>query len=429
MLKHSRSKRFQRGTLSLEARKLGPAVWVLRYYADDGTRPKVEVGNKEEFPTKAQAEKAVMRLLLSINSETPPTESVTMTALIERFIKEMLPIDQPLTERNGALHDENRISTHSAKCYKSLLNCWIKPKWAEVEINGRITKRYLVKDFEERAMSAAIEKWLHSLMKSRTNPKGLAPLSVHHVYNAMRQLFRYAVKWGYIERNPVGGSKKEGTNMIDLPRGISKPIREKIDLSPQGFLMLLKLLGVRERAAVALAAWLGPRRSEEFGLKWRNFNFEKRTVRFEHGIVQGRITNLKNDASREELPLPEEVIEPLLLWRRVTPYREDGDWVFASEYTNGKRPYWPDTMMRQRIRPIAMRAGLGAIGWHSFRHSYSSWGKAVLGDNMVQLKDLMRHEDIATTANIYGVTPMEVKRAANAKIIEFVKSQDGPLIQ
>lgn len=43
----------------------------------------------------------------------------------------------------------------------------------------------------------------------------------------------------------------------------------------------------------------------------------------------------------------------LLDWRNLTPYNYD--WVFASPYTNGKRPYWPESALADHIRPAAPR--------------------------------------------------------------------------
>src|SRR4051794_11073541 len=48
------------------------------------------------------------------------------------------------------------------------------------------------------------------------------------------------------------------------------------------------------------------------------------------------------------------------------------------------------------------QAGLGDIGWHTFRHTYRAWLDATGAPLGVQQK-LMRHADIRTTTNVYGM--------------------------
>lgn len=177
--------------------------------------------------------------------------------------------------------------------------------------------------------------------------------------------------------------------------------------------------GPRERAAIEIAGWMGPRRSEGFGLKWRDLDFVRRVIAFRQGFVAGRITPLKTEASQAGVSMPEDVVNALLAWREITPYRAPDDWVFASPVTKGKRPYWRDSMLRRTIRPIAERNNLGHIGWHTFRHSFVSWGKAVL--KLEETKELVRHQDIQTTSNKYGELPLQAKRDASERLIEYVK--------
>ena len=54
-------------------------------------------------------------------------------------------------------------------------------------------------------------------------------------------------------------------------------------------------------------------------------------------------------------------------------YGSDSDWVFASERVFGKMPIWSNTSLQKVLQPAAKRAKITkAIGWHTFRHTYSS---------------------------------------------------------
>ena len=53
-------------------------------------------------------------------------------------------------------------------------------------------------------------------------------------------------------------------------------------------------------------------------------------------------------------------------WRKQTSYSQAlGDWVFASPFRPGQKPYWPDAVLKRHVYPAAERAGITKrIGWH-----------------------------------------------------------------
>ena len=66
-----------------------------------------------------------------------------------------------------------------------------------------------------------------------------------------------------------------------------------------------------------------------------------------------------------------------------------------------------------------MRVGVGKIGWHTFRHSYSSLLRRVGADIKVQ-QELLRHSTIQSTMNVYTQAMSEGKRAANSVVVRSV---------
>ena len=71
------------------------------------------------------------------------------------------------------------------------------------------------------------------------------------------------------------------------------------------------------------------------------------------------------------------------------------------------------------LKLAAEAAGIGNIGWHTFRHSYRMWLKQLKAPLDVQ-KQLMRHADLKTTVEIYGIeseVPDEM-REANAQVVK-----------
>lgn len=403
-----RRSKYQYGTLTLEKRSRGPDVWVYRFVeveAGQKRRRKALVGTQEQYPTKAAAERASEHLRLSANPESFLPECPTMGGLIDRYIERILGpcLDVPL---GGVQDDCALMSFQCAKSYQSALNRWVRPKW----------ESYRLQDFNKPVVRASIEEWLRSLWRSPKNPNGLAPKMVRSIWGVMKLVFKFAVKWGYLNENPMGEKR------VELPRGSTKRQKQPVQLTAAEFFLLLNRLGACEKVAVAFAGWLGPRISEAFGLKWHDLDLDVGVVTFHQACVQGRITPLKTEASRTNLPIPADVLDLLRAWRLEAAHPLPGDWVFASPYTKGKRPYWPAQMMKAHIKPIALGLGLPSIAWHSFRHTVSAWGKEA-GLELEEVKTLLRHENIATTSEVYGDLGMAAKRRIQERMVNFVKQQ------
>jgi hypothetical protein len=61
-----------------------------------------------------------------------------------------------------------------------------------------------------------------------------------------------------------------------------------------------------------------------------------------------------------------ELADMLQVWRTQTPYPTDSDWGFASPFTQGERPYGPDSVLKNHVRLAATAAGITkTIGWHT----------------------------------------------------------------
>jgi integrase len=167
---------------------------------------------------------------------------------------------------------------------------------------------------------------------------------------------------------------------------------------------------------VLIAACLGLRASEIIGLQWGDFNWEDLTLLVRRSVVHGRVGDTKTEASRFPLPVDPSLADALRAHWQRSRHREPCDWVFANR--KGK-PRWQESILRRRIKPAAVRAGVGKIGWHTFRHSYSSLLRRVGADIKVQ-QELLRHSTIQSTMNVYTQAMSEGKRAANSVVVRSV---------
>ena len=94
-------------------------------------------------------------------------------------------------------------------------------------------------------------------------------------------------------------------------------------------------------------------------------------------IVKQSVGPCKTEASQKPVPLDPRLVRTLRAWRRTAGFRQPTDWVFASPVRQGKFPFWGQALLRHYIRPAAVKVGITKrIGWHTFRHSYSTLLKA-----------------------------------------------------
>jgi integrase len=329
---------------------------------ENGKPKSVLIGTVEKLPTQADAERAVEHLRIKINAQAPQRlfHAVTVRALIDRYMAEEMPVS---------------VREDTASAYRGILRNWIKPKWGT--------------DSLELVKTMGVENWLKGIPRS--------PNTKAHIRNLMHLLFNCAIRWELVDRNP-----------IELVRQSTKRTRLPRVLTPEEFRKLLTELSEPHRTMVLVAGCLGLRISEIIGLRWGDIDWENLTILVQRSVVSGKVYETKTEASQKPMPIDPELAEALLEHRRQAAYVAPEDYTFAGD--SGK-PRWHGIMLTDHIKPAAVRAGIGKIGWHTFRHTFSSILHNA-GTNMAVQKELLRHADIQTTMNIYTQAVSAAKREA-----------------
>lgn len=357
--------RYQYGNLMLRKRKKGPDAWQFRWL-EHGRQQSVLIGTLEKLRTRADAERAVEHLRIEINAQVPQRRfhSVTVGALIDRFMEE---------------HAQKKCRKNTWKNYLSLFNSHIRRRWGV--------------DFVQDVKPLAIEEWLDSYPRSRQ-------VKVH-IRKLMHILFQAALRWEMVDRNPV-----------DLVRQSGKRLKKPRALTVTEVNALMMRLDEPYRTMALTAVSLGLRASELVALKWGDIGFQSLTVKVVRSFVRGEINPTKTEASESILPLDWELAKILLTHKAKSAYKSDSDFVFASD--SGK-VRWPESILADYLKPAAAKAGIGGIGWHMFRHTYSTLLHS-LGTRPAVQKELLRHADIRTTMNVYTQAISDEKRAAASKL-------------
>jgi len=373
--------RYQHGTIELKERARGPAIWQFRWRDRTGKRMSEDIGTTIEYKTRSAVDRCskVAYLRMKVNTDQPAEPDEKFGVVLERYVQEEIP---------------KRFSTQHA--YLSYINNHIRPKWGEFPLT--------------QVKPLAVRDWLKAILDKK-NKRPLANKTRGHIKGIMHRIFDCAMLWEYLppDRNPMSLVRIEGS---------SKRRKKPRVLTPEEFSVLVARVN-REpcRTMVILALCTGVRCSELVALKWSDFDWENLSVYIRRAIVAGRVDDVKTEYSEAPLPLDPALAEVILEWRRRTEFSAESDFVFASPYMAGEKPYTPWNMQHNHLSPAAIKAGLGPIGWHTLRHTYRAW----LGDNGEALtvqKELMRHASIQTTLNTYGGGMMDSMREAHGRVVK-----------
>lgn len=413
--------RFQSGCVSLSVNGSGERVWIFRWYETqaDGhrIRRKKQFATLDQYKSKVAAEKAAMSLRLAINSgkKSELSRTLTMTQLAQHFRQRELR-DQGEDGRAWSTRDR----------YESYLNAWIEPRWGDEKIDE--IKAPMVEDWLRslRCKPRKRKKAQPALVKVRTKEtdrKRLAPATKAKIRNLMSVLYNHAIRWGFVDYNPISGPNK-GAGV----RQSSK--REKVPdiLEVAEMQAIVGQLQLRERVLLFLDMATGLRRGELAGLKWGDVDFETLEIDVHRSVVSQVVGRCKTEASQKAIPLDEYTARDLLAWRHETRYRDADDWIFATNAARagkkrGKQPLWLSTVMRYHIQPVVKRLEIPKrVAWHTFRRTYSTLLHAN-GEDVKVVQELLRHGSVKVTMDVYTQARMPAKRMAQQKLVEMMRPE------
>jgi integrase len=366
----------QDGSVTVERRKKGPDVWCFRWRegGPDGRKihRRIVLGTADDLKTIASARKAVvgLRREINLNDARIRRESITLADLSRHF------------QQRELVRGNTRIAYSTRRAYEGYLKKWIEPRWGEYRL------------LEIRAVE--VESWLKSLDR--------APGTRCKIRNVMSLLFNHG-------RRP---------NPIQWVRQSAKRRAAPDILTGREVQSLLANLRCREQTLVLLAVTTGLRRSELFALKWKDVDFHTKQICVTRSIVQNVVGVCKTESSQKPVPAHDDLLQALREWHRQTPYQSPESWVFASPVHQGRWPYLAQEIMRHHIRPVARKLAITKrIGWHTFRHTYSTLLRST-GAELKIMQELLRHSTIRVTLDTYTQAVTTEKRNAQEAVVALL---------
>lgn len=257
----------------------------------------------------------------------------------------------------------------------------------------------------DKIIAKHLQGFVNSLAKEGANEKTdkpLAPKTIRHNLSFISDVFSYAVRIDLVSDNPC--------RKVTIPKG---EVKEKPIYSQEEIAQLLTAINgepTKYRAFFFLIAYSGFRRSEMFGLKWKDIDFEnniisiKRTSNYtsERGIytdttktkrskrvlkispyIMGILKELKDEQDEEALRLGDKWVESDRLFVK-----------WNGEPMNNQTPYgWLKEFCEKNDMPF--------YGIHSFRH-FAASALISSGLDVVTVSGALGHCNSGTTLNVYA---------------------------
>jgi len=235
-----------------------------------------------------------------------------------------------------------------------------------------------------------------------------AARTVRNLYNLLKGVFQIAKELDLIESVPVRPKlHRPACPRTSKPRLTAEEIRRLFALVDERWQVMLVVLAVTSRRA-----------GEILGFQWRDFSEREATLDVMRSVWRGRVVDVKTEASRVRLHVPDVVVEALRSHRINSEFRGAEDFIFCRE---DGQACDPDHLRRYVLYPALDRAGIRrgdrTHGFHLFRHS---GGRLLyeLTRDVKAVQDYLAHAQIGTTADIYVEMPEEVGREATERIAE-----------
>lgn len=232
---------------------------------------------------------------------------------------------------------------------------------------------------------------------------GLAPRSVRYVHTIAHRLFKDAVRWGRLARNPADAA--------DPPRGTSSGSPDMVTWTAHELARFLDGARTTDRhwAGYLLLATTGMRRGEALGLRWADVDLTVSRAAIRQTVVtvnhEVRFGTPKTAKGRRTVTLDAVTVAALREHRKAQAAERlligagwrDHDLVFAK--VDGM-PLHPERFSREFTRRSA-RLGLPPIRLHDLRHGWATMALAA-GVHPKVVQERLGHASISITLDTYS---------------------------
>jgi integrase len=228
---------------------------------------------------------------------------------------------------------------------------------------------------------------------------GLAPATVRKIHSTLHKALSQAVSDGIVPRNAAD---------VKAPRPTPEEMQPLSEAEARAFLDTAR--GDRFEPLYMLAISTGLRRGELLGLRWKDVDLERGTLRVGRALVReaGRhvLGETKTRRGRRQINLTPRAVSTLKAHCKkqleekikLTGLHRDHGLIFA---TRVGTPINPENLVNRSFKPLLERASLPEIRFHDLRHTCAT---LLLGRRVHPklVQELLGHATIAMTLDTYS---------------------------
>jgi len=256
-------------------------------------------------------------------------------------------------------------------------------------------QKHLLPHFGQRRLCdlerAEVQDFMN--LKQREN---YSPKTLRHFRNLLGKTFGVAISRDLMAHNPARN--------LELPRMERR--RQARVLTLKEISDLLNALDKQLRAVFLLGLLPGLRIGEILGLQIQDLDLEGQFFYVRRNVYRGHVQSTpKSPAGERWVPIASSVLEALKAWLAVRS--PESDWLFPND---AAKPYYERNLLRRGLWPVCDRLSIARFGWHSLRHTFSTYG-GNSGVPLPVLQYLLGHASVETTM-IYTHPLGEAQREA-----------------
>ncbi|MFA5450456.1 MAG: site-specific integrase [Dehalococcoidales bacterium] len=255
---------------------------------------------------------------------------------------------------------------------------------------------------------------------SRRTGEQLSNRTIHHFHRCLSQSLKYAVRQGYLNRNPC--------ELVDPPKPRKKAMRT---LDPSELAALLDAAkSNRFYPAIYTAVNTGLRLAELLGLRWRDVDPDITVSISVNRVLYKRkgvciFKEPKTERSRRQVAMTPKLAiflrqykkECQRLFERLGKPLTLDELVFFNHNGEAIDP----SVLSSNFRKIVKAAGLSSIRFHDLRHTFASL-TLLSGAPPKVISEALGHSSVAFTMDVYSHIIPGMQEEAMAKLNSVIPS-------